>query len=367
MPTYIVKIDGRQFKLKGDSPPSEQDARAAVSSRFETKLSDDEESKFQEWRKANVNPEDTGENYDFRGAFKAGLKPGEDGHWLDTYKKPTHPTFSDESIYAKGEFAKVAGHWDGETFLPPGSGPQRKLAGGTDAQIGPGQPESLLDKAKTAIFGAPERQDARDAGIAQQPNAYELAKGGATLARDTAAGTAVAMGTGAVAPYVAPAANFAFNKIASARNTGIGVTLYELYKGKDPITAIWHGAEAALGRKLMGESGGKAEVAKEAKAISKAVAPAEEVASKATVESLARGGVTAPPNATPAKLEILSGPAPRTQSELVQKLGMLYRSDTGSRNAVIEAAKNAFPDPKQYEEVMKMIKSGNSAMAGRVR
>lgn len=35
----------------------------------------------------------------------------ENNHLPDKYKKPNHPTFSTESIYAKGEYAQHAGTW----------------------------------------------------------------------------------------------------------------------------------------------------------------------------------------------------------------------------------------------------------------
>ena len=92
--------------------PEEIDAIDA----FETPLSPDEESRFQKWKAINA-PKDSGQDYDLRGAFKAGLTPAENGHWPDTYKKPNHPTFSDESIYAPLA-PERAGHWQGETFVP---------------------------------------------------------------------------------------------------------------------------------------------------------------------------------------------------------------------------------------------------------
>jgi hypothetical protein len=39
-----------------------------------------------------------------------------DQHFTDEFKLPTHPTFSDESIYSN-ETTK-GGHWKGETFQP---------------------------------------------------------------------------------------------------------------------------------------------------------------------------------------------------------------------------------------------------------
>jgi len=90
---------------------------------FETKLTDDEEKEFKTWKQKNA-PKDSGEDYDFRGAFKAGLNPAgpeagvNEGHWPDTFKKPNHPTFSVESQYAKDAPDK-AGSWNGDVYVPP--------------------------------------------------------------------------------------------------------------------------------------------------------------------------------------------------------------------------------------------------------
>jgi hypothetical protein len=84
----------------------------------ETKLTPEEEINFQAWKHHHA-PHDSGMDYDLRGAFKAGLMPDpETGHWPDTYKKPNHPTFSDQSIYAR-ERPGMAGRWEGEQYLPP--------------------------------------------------------------------------------------------------------------------------------------------------------------------------------------------------------------------------------------------------------
>lgn len=83
---------------------------------FNTILSQSEEKGFQNWKSQNA-PRDSGEDYDLRGAYKSGLqRDSESGHMSDKYKKPNHPTFSDESIYAK-EAPDKAGHWNGNTFV----------------------------------------------------------------------------------------------------------------------------------------------------------------------------------------------------------------------------------------------------------
>lgn len=85
---------------------------------YNTILSSDDEHKFQGWKAKNA-PNDSGADYDLRGAYKAGMsKDAKTQHWKDTYKKPNHPTFSDESKYAK-EAPEKAGHWNGDTYIPP--------------------------------------------------------------------------------------------------------------------------------------------------------------------------------------------------------------------------------------------------------
>src|SRR4051812_40735246 len=82
---------------------------------FDTALSPAEEQQFQTWKR-RVAPNDSGEDYDLRGAFKAGVTPDpKTNHWPDTFKKPNEPTFSNESQYARIPYkaAATAGHWEG--------------------------------------------------------------------------------------------------------------------------------------------------------------------------------------------------------------------------------------------------------------
>ncbi len=88
-----------------------------------TKLTKDEEAKFQEWYKGHssknkINPDpDTPEHYyDYRGAWKEGMQGDERGHLPDTFKTPGHPTFSVESTYYRP--GMKAGKWEGEKFIP---------------------------------------------------------------------------------------------------------------------------------------------------------------------------------------------------------------------------------------------------------
>lgn len=89
---------------------------------YDTPLTPDELKAFGMWR-SNL-PENLrgSADYDLQGAYKAGLTPGQNGHLPDTFKKPSHMTFSNESIYSGvdgnqgGEWSQDEnGHW---SFAP---------------------------------------------------------------------------------------------------------------------------------------------------------------------------------------------------------------------------------------------------------
>ena len=87
---------------------------------FNTQLSPQEEAQFQAWAKANDRQRDLFD-YDMRGAWKASASQSANGHFPDTYKKPNHPTFSNESIY-HGVEGMTGGRWletpRGTAFVP---------------------------------------------------------------------------------------------------------------------------------------------------------------------------------------------------------------------------------------------------------
>ena len=72
------------------------------SSKYNTQLSKKDEAKFLKWAENNNKLNDV-YDYDLRGAWKdmqsGKMTPDERGHLGDLYKKPNHPTFSDQSIY----------------------------------------------------------------------------------------------------------------------------------------------------------------------------------------------------------------------------------------------------------------------------
>lgn len=67
---------------------------------------------LRDWgRKAQLDEKD----YDLRGAWLGGFKPGS-GHGTDQFKKPNHPTFSEESQYSSA--LHPGGRWTDDTFVP---------------------------------------------------------------------------------------------------------------------------------------------------------------------------------------------------------------------------------------------------------
>lgn len=94
---------------------------------FDTQLTPAEEKAYQEWmKKIGHTPEKgmavdknlTGANYDYRGWFKKnGPKMvGKGVHFNDEFKKPNHPRFSNESVYATNPM--IGGMWNGENLTP---------------------------------------------------------------------------------------------------------------------------------------------------------------------------------------------------------------------------------------------------------
>lgn len=100
------------------------------SDKFNTVLSPDEEEKYQAWATENHREKDV-YDYDLRGAWKelqsGTMSEDERGHLGDKYKKPNHPTFSDQSIY-NGQDGVTGGVWsrnaEGKDVYTPG----RKLS-----------------------------------------------------------------------------------------------------------------------------------------------------------------------------------------------------------------------------------------------
>jgi hypothetical protein len=107
MPDYESQVDKRDLTNK-----------------YNTKLSPKEELQFNVWANKEGKSGDV-YDYDLRGAWKemqsGSMKADDRGHLGDKYKKPNHPTFSDQSVY-NGKDGYVGGKWGKEggkdTFTP---------------------------------------------------------------------------------------------------------------------------------------------------------------------------------------------------------------------------------------------------------
>ena len=96
---------------------------------YDTHLTRKEKQEFNNWvsqqkEEGNILPEDNFEDYDMQGFWKNEVLNNTEyatataeTHFPDKYKKPNHPTFSNESIYYNEETANQAGHWEGDTFV----------------------------------------------------------------------------------------------------------------------------------------------------------------------------------------------------------------------------------------------------------
>jgi hypothetical protein len=155
--------------------------------KYETKLLPSEEPAFQAWKQKYA-PNDSGVDYDLRGAFKAGVTPDPaTGHMPDTFKKPNHPTFSVESQYAKDR-PDLAGYWQGNTYVapkgkPPSTGAQlastvrpNESAPGSAFEPTPGEQQFLVGGAEPAAPAAAAPAAAPATAIATGPTTTASAR-----------------------------------------------------------------------------------------------------------------------------------------------------------------------------------------------
>jgi len=88
------------------------------SSRYNTALSPTDEARYQAWGQAQAaqnggrNPAADVYDYDMRGFWQSGQSFADNGHAGDAFKKPNHPTFSDQSRY-HGVDGHQGGSWGG--------------------------------------------------------------------------------------------------------------------------------------------------------------------------------------------------------------------------------------------------------------
>jgi hypothetical protein len=98
----------------------------------------------------------TGEDYDLRGFFKkygpADVNVAGGQHFTDEFKLPNHETFSNQSIYATGSAAALAGRWNGDTYVPASKQAALKLPEGTSTNDVVLVPDSLTMRSVNDIM-----------------------------------------------------------------------------------------------------------------------------------------------------------------------------------------------------------------------
>jgi hypothetical protein len=86
-----------------------------MTDQYNTPLTPEGEAQYQQWlaQQSQAAGRDMSRDtydYDMRGAFLGGAGRAGNGHYPDTYKKPNHPSFSDQSQY-HGADGHLGGAW----------------------------------------------------------------------------------------------------------------------------------------------------------------------------------------------------------------------------------------------------------------
>lgn len=112
---FSAARDSLALSLAGSYEYGKQYQQSDFSDSHNTKLTDEEEKAFQKWAKESGREGDV-YDYDLRGAWKemqqGSMSEDARGHLGDKYKKPNHPTFSNQSVYSTA--ADKGGAWSVE-------------------------------------------------------------------------------------------------------------------------------------------------------------------------------------------------------------------------------------------------------------
>jgi hypothetical protein len=157
-------------EMEEDAPEEESGDETFYTDNYNTDLSPQAEKKFQEWAKGQSKIKGRDllkdlEDYDLRGFWKAGAHADEkSGHLSDEFKKPNHPTFSEESKYS-GMLAPHGGNYMGgkwskddenkDTFTPS----KHMMANTHNADT---LKEYMAEREPTTILVLPDTGDMKD-------------------------------------------------------------------------------------------------------------------------------------------------------------------------------------------------------------
>lgn len=138
-----------------------------MSDPYDTVLTPADEKSYSGWagqeskRQGRDVTRDT-EDYDLRGLWKAAGGFGSNGHAPDTFKKPNHPTFSDQSQY-HGTNGNEGGKWDQvdkqDRFTPGATNRKHYTAPQLQEYFDKREPGVKLNQAAPAATPATEYAD----------------------------------------------------------------------------------------------------------------------------------------------------------------------------------------------------------------
>ena len=116
VPAAFESLVSKSLNIPQEEPPD-------YTGRYNTTLTPEEEAAYGKWvsERSAAAGRDIGQDtydYDLRGAWQANAESAANGHMPDTYKKPNHPTFSDQSRY-HGVDGAQGGTWGKEGDAPP--------------------------------------------------------------------------------------------------------------------------------------------------------------------------------------------------------------------------------------------------------
>lgn len=147
--------------MSGDWSTGAAQTQPDFSGRYNTLLAPNDETQFQAWMQQRSAA--TGRNvandlydYDLRGAWLSNAQAAANGHLPDTFKKPNHPTFSNQSQYS-GVDENVGGAWGGTegawTYDPSATNLQFMGVEGLKKYFQDVEPDSKLLLQTTAAQG----------------------------------------------------------------------------------------------------------------------------------------------------------------------------------------------------------------------
>lgn len=274
------------------------------------------------------------------------------------------------AVYADPEFNALSAEEKQSVLTELGYG---GLKGGAEASIGPGQAPSAWEKARevigNAIFGTPERAEAKAMGLGVDTTPAELIQGAALAAAPVAApvleGIPGAVGAAgrATLPYLPKAYGAVSGMRQGYRTGGIpgavagGVTGFMKPAGTGGVSGAIEGFEGggipgAVGGAVLGTvmGGGGDKVARLASALKGAPASTAAVrAEAAAAQAAAKSATAAPPAAAPA--------APRLDPGEIQNYVMTMRQQHGLSGAQItDFLRSKYGIPlKDGSKMVKMI------------